>query len=161
MKKPALLGLLILLPGLLFPQTKITEKDLPPQHQEWLRLVAYIIQPVERDVFMKLTNVRDRDIFIETFWKQRDPTPGTPENEYKDEIIKRFQYVNQQFGRGHSTTREGWRTDMGRIYMVLGPPQSIEHFEASIGLVPCFSWTYYGDARKNLPPQFILLLYQR
>ncbi|MGA2532236.1 MAG: GWxTD domain-containing protein [Candidatus Aminicenantales bacterium] len=161
MKKPALLGLLILLPGLLFPQAKIKEKDLPQQYQEWLQLVAYIIQPVERDVFMKLVNNRDRDIFIETFWKQRDPTPGTPENEYKNEIIQRFQYVNRQFGRGHSTTREGWRTDMGRIYMILGPPQSIEHFEASIGLVPCQSWSFYGDSRKNLPPQFILLFYQR
>ena len=161
MKKPALWGLLILLPGLLFPQAKITEKDLPQQYQEWLKIVAYIIQPVEREVFMKLANNRDRDIFVETFWKQRDPTPGTPENEYKDEIIKRFQYVNQQFGRGHSTTREGWRTDMGRIYMVLGAPQGIEHFEASIGLVPCQSWSYYGDSRKSLPPQFILLFYQR
>jgi GWxTD domain-containing protein len=140
---------------------QVKEKDLPPQYQEWLKLVAYIIQPVERDVFMKLVNNRDRDIFIETFWKQRDPTPGTPENEYKDEITKRFQYVNQQFGRGRGTTREGWRTDMGRIYMVLGAPQGTERFEASIGLVPCQSWTYYGDARKGLPPQFILLFYQR
>jgi GWxTD domain-containing protein len=163
MKKSVLssLILLLLLSGLLFPQAKTTEKDLPQQYQEWLKLVAYIIQPVERDVFMKLVNGRDRDLFIETFWKQRDPTPGTPENEYKDEIVKRFQYVNQNYGRGRGTTREGWRTDMGRIYMILGPPQSTERFEASIGLAPCQSWTYYGDARKNLPPQFILLFYQR
>lgn len=50
---------------------------------------------------------------------------------------------------------------MGRIYMVLGPPASIERFEATIGLVPCQSWSYYGDARKDLPPHFILLFYQR
>ncbi len=156
-----ILLVLLLAPALALPQAKITEKDLPQQYQEWLKLVAYIIQPVERDVFMKLANGRDRDIFIDTFWKQRDPTPGTPENEYKDEIVKRYQYVNQQFGKGHSTTREGWRTDMGRIYMVLGAPQSTEHFEASIGLVPCQAWTYYGDSRKGLPPQFILLFYQR
>jgi hypothetical protein len=74
---------------------KVSEKDLAPQYQEWLHLVAYHIQPVERDVFLQLRSDRDRDIFIETFWKQRDPTPGTPENEYKDELIKRFQYVNQ------------------------------------------------------------------
>ncbi len=156
-----LLVVLLLAPALALPQAKISEKDLAPQYQEWLKLVAYIIQPVERDVFMKLANGRDRDIFIDTFWKQRDPTPGTPENEYKDEIVKRFQYVNQQFGKGHSTTREGWRTDMGRIYMVLGPPQGIEHFEASQGIWPCLSWTYYGDTRRGLPPQFVLLFYQR
>ncbi|MCX6569596.1 MAG: GWxTD domain-containing protein [Candidatus Aminicenantes bacterium] len=135
------------------------EKDLPEQYRDWLDLVAYHIQPVERDVFMQLTNDRDRDLFMETFWKQRDPTPGTPENEYRDELIKRFRYVNEFLGRG--TTRAGWRTDMGRMYMVLGPAASIEHFEATIGLVPCQSWSYYGDARKDLPPQFVLLFYQR
>jgi hypothetical protein len=52
MKKLVLLSVLLLLPGWLSPQAKIKEKDLPQQHQEWLNLVAYIIQPVERDVFM-------------------------------------------------------------------------------------------------------------
>lgn len=138
---------------------KTAVKDLAPRFQQWLDLVAYHIQPVEKDVFLKLTNDRDRDIFVETFWKQRDPTPGTPDNEYKAEIEKRFKYCNEFYGRG--TTREGWKTDMGRIHMVLGPPASVEHFEASIGLVPCYSWSYYGDARRDLPPQFYLLFYQR
>ncbi len=159
MRKIARLALLALVPALLSAGQKVSEKDLPPQYQEWLNLVAYHIQPVERDVFLRLVNNRDRDIFMETFWKQRDPTPGTPENEYKDELVKRFKYVNQFFGR--ATTREGWRTDMGRIYMILGPPASIERFEASIGIVPCQSWSYYGDVRKALPPQFFLLFYQR
>jgi len=150
------LGLLAALPA---AGQKVSEKDLSPKYQDWLKLVIYHIQPVEKDVFLQLTNDRERDLFVETFWKQRDPTPGTPENEYRDELLKRFQYVNEFFSRG--TTREGWRTDMGRIYMVLGAPQSIEHFEASIGLRPCQSWTYYGDIRKGLPPQFILLFYQR
>jgi GWxTD domain-containing protein len=149
-------GLLAVLPA---AGQKTAVKDLAPKYQEWLNVVAYHIQPVEKDVFMKLTNDRDRDVFVETFWKQRDPTPGTPENEYKDEILKRFKYVNEFYGR--NTTREGWKTDMGRIHMILGPPASVEHFEATIGLVPCISWSYYGDARKELPPQFILLFYQR
>ena len=161
MRRPirlALLGL-ALLAALPAAGQKANVKDLAPRFQEWLNLVAYHIQPVEKDVFMKLTTDRDRDVFVETFWKQRDPTPGTPENEYRDEIVKRFKYCNQFYGRG--TTREGWKTDMGRIHMILGPPASVEHFEASIGLVPCYSWSYYGDARRDLPPQFYLLFYQR
>jgi GWxTD domain-containing protein len=138
---------------------KTAEKDLSLKYQEWMNLVAYHIQPIEKDVFLKLTNDRDRDVFVETFWKQRDPTPGTPENEYKDELVKRFKYCNEFYGRG--TTREGWRTDMGRIHMILGPPASVEHFEATIGLVPCYSWSYYGDTRRALPPHFYLLFYQR
>lgn len=94
-------------------------KGLNPKYQDWLKLVNYIILPQEKDVFLKLNNDRERDLFIETFWKMRDPTPGTPENEYKEEIIKRFNYVNKTFRRG--STREGWQTDMGKIYMILGP----------------------------------------
>jgi GWxTD domain-containing protein len=155
----ARLAFVVLLATFAVSGQKLTEKDLPELYRDWLDLVAYHIQPVERDVFMQLTNNRDRDLFMETLWKQRDPTPGTPENEYRDELLKRFRYVNEFLGRG--TTREGWRTDMGRIYMILGPPASIERFEATIGLVPCQSWSYYGDARKDLPPQFVLLFYQR
>ena len=159
MRALARIAFVLLLPALLLPGQKPSERDLPQQYRDWLNLVAYHIQPVEKDVFLQLTNSRDRDVFIETFWKQRDPTPGTPENEYKDEILKRFQYVNQFFGR--ATTREGWQTDMGHFYMVLGPPASTERFEATIGLVPCQSWSYYGDTRRGLPPQFYLLFYQR
>ena len=149
-------GLLAALPA---AGQKTAGQDLGLKYQDWLNLVAYQIQPVEKDVFLKLANGQDRDVFIETFWKQRDPTPGTPKNEYKEELLKRFQYVNEFYGRG--TTREGWKTDMGRIHMILGPPASVEHFEATIGLVPCYSWSYYGDARRGLPPQFNLLFYQR
>lgn len=138
---------------------KTAVNALAVKYQDWLNLVAYHIQPVEKDVFLKLSSDRDRDAFIETFWKQRDPTPGTPENEYKEELLKRFRYVNEFYGRG--TTREGWRTDMGRIYMILGPPASVERFEGTIGLAPCAAWSYYGDARRDLPPQFHLLFYQR
>ncbi len=153
------LAVLALLPALLASGQKRSEKDLPPQYQEWLKLVTYHIQPVEREVFLQLTNNRNRDIFIEMFWNQRDPTPGTPENEYQEELMERFKYVNEFFGR--STTREGWRTDMGRFYMILGPPASIERYEATLGLVPCQAWSYYGDRDKELPPQFILVFYQR
>lgn len=154
----AVIGL-VLLGALPAAGQKTAEKDLPRPYKEWLDLVAYHIQPVEKDVFLQLANDRDRDVFMATFWKQRDPTPGTPENEYRDELEKRFKYCNEFLGR--NTTRPGWQTDQGRIYMVLGAPQGIERFEATIGLVPCTSWSYYGDARKNLPPQFVLLFYQR
>jgi len=143
----------------LYSGAQVKEKDLPKKYQDWLKLVAYIITDQERDVFLKLTRDQDRDAFIETFWKMRDPTPGTPENEYKDEIIKRFEYVNTFFHRG--TSREGWQTDMGRIYMILGPPVSIERLEGKTGIVPCQIWTYYGDVSKGLPVHFELIFFQK
>ncbi|HSA97138.1 MAG TPA: GWxTD domain-containing protein [Acidobacteriota bacterium] len=159
MRTPVRLALALLAAASLASAQKIAERDLAPKYQDWLHLVGYHIQPIEKDVFLQLRNDRDRDAFIETFWKQRDPTPGTPENEYQDEIVKRFKYVNEFFGRG--TTRPGWQTDMGRYYMILGPPQSIERFDATLGLVPAQAWSYYGDPKKDLPPQFVLVFFQR
>lgn len=137
----------------------LKEKDLPQKYRDWLKLVSYIILPIEKEVFMQLAHDRDRDIFIETFWKQRDPTPATPQNEYKDEHSKRFNYANTFYRRG--TTREGWLTDMGRIYIILGPPQSIERFVGVAGVYPAQVWYYYGEKEKRLPTYFAITFYQR
>jgi len=144
--------------ALLFSGQKIKEKDLSQKYQEWLKLVSYIIQPEEKDVFLRLANDRERDIFIETFWKQRDPTPGTPQNENKDEHMRRFIHANQRYGR--NTPREGWMTDQGRMYIILGEPLSKEMFDVS-GIYPAEVWTYYGDKTKGLPTQFNLVFFQR
>jgi len=150
---------LAFLAGLLSGQDKVREKDLPDRHQEWLKLTRIFILPAERDVFLSLPNEQDRDIFIEAFWKQRDPTPGTPQNEYKDEMEARFKYVNEYFRRG--TVREGWMTDMGRVYMTLGAPRSIERWEGTRGLYPTQAWFYYGDPAKGLPANFAMVFFQR
>jgi hypothetical protein len=52
-------------------------------------------------------------------------------------------------------------TDMGRIYIVLGPPASIERFDSVSGLYPCQVWYYYGDKSKGLPTYFSLLFFQK
>jgi GWxTD domain-containing protein len=158
-KRPIVFIIFLLLTTLLFSLQKIKEKDLPQKYREWLKETQYIILPVERKVFMQLAIDRDRDIFIETFWRQRDPTSGTPRNEYKDEHIKRFLYANEYYRRG--TPREGWMTDMGRIHIILGPPTSKERFEGSGGIYPCQVWYYFGDKKKSLPTYFAVVFYQR
>jgi GWxTD domain-containing protein len=138
---------------------QIKEKDLPPPYRDWLKLVNYIIRPEEKDVFLMLDNDRERNIFIQTFWKQRDPTPGTPENEYQKEHIERFNYANEHFRRG--SPREGWMTDMGRFHIILGPPVSIERFDSQKGLYPAQVWYYYGEREKGLPAHFGLVFFKR
>jgi GWxTD domain-containing protein len=148
-----------LVTSLLYSGQKAKEKDLPHKYQEWLKLTRYIILEKEKEVFMELTSNFERDAFMETFWKQRDPTAGTPQNEYLDEILERFLYVNKHFSRG--TTREGWMTDMGRFYMILGPPVSIDRFPAPHEVYPAEVWSYYGNPAKGLPPHFVLVFFQR
>jgi GWxTD domain-containing protein len=137
------------------PQVDV--KTLDPQYQDFLKLVAYIITEKEKEVFLQLTSNRDRDIFIDSFWKIRDPTPGTPENEYKEEINRRFTHVNKKFAAG----RPGWMTDRGRYYMILGEPASYDRFPGTLGINPCEVWYYYTDGTKNLPTHFGLIFFQK
>ena len=141
------------------PSPKLAEKNLPVAYQSFLTLVSYIVTAKEKEVFLQLMNDRDRDLFIESFWKLRDPTPGTPANEYKDEHLKRVEYANKNYGRG--TGRPGWMTDRGRFYIILGAPINTERFESGLGIRPCEIWSYYTDARKSLPLHFVLVFFQK
>jgi GWxTD domain-containing protein len=92
-------------------------------YKKWLdEDVRWIITDEELSAFKKLSNNAERDTFIEGFWQRRDPTPDTAENEYKEEHYRRIAYANEHFAAG----MPGWRTDRGRIYIMYGPPTSID-----------------------------------
>jgi GWxTD domain-containing protein len=151
--------LMIFLP-LLSGQTKKNIKDLPDRHRKWLtEEVVYIISPKERDVFLRLETDRERDILIEAFWKQRDPTPGTPANEYKEEHYRRIAYANQRFGK--ESPEPGWRSEMGRIYIILGEPKSIDNFENESEVLPTVVWFYEGMDKYGLPNAFNVVFFKQ
>jgi GWxTD domain-containing protein len=104
-------------------QMKDYSKEIKGPYKKWLdEDVVYIITPEERAAFKQLSNDEERDNFIEAFWKRRDPTPDTEENEFKEEHYRRIAYANEHFAAGVP----GWKTDRGRIYIVYGPPDEIE-----------------------------------
>jgi GWxTD domain-containing protein len=108
-------------------QKKANEKrfkgEVSQTYKTWLNEdVLYIITDQERQAFMQLSNDEERDRFIEAFWQRRDPTPDTPENEFKDEHYRRIAYANDHFAAGV----QGWRTDRGRMYIKYGEPAEID-----------------------------------
>ncbi len=135
------------------------EKKLPQRYQQWLdEEVVYIMTSLEREVFLQLTTDRERDLFIEAFWKHRDPTPSTPENEFKTEHYRRIQYANHFFGR--QGPRPGWKTDRGRIYIILGEPNDIQRFEGKTQTYPAEIWFYQDQSKFGLPPGFHVVFFQ-
>ncbi len=159
MKKTILLYLILLSLCYLCSLTLPAGADLPARHQQWLdEEVVYIITRTEKDVFLKLTTDRERDLFIEAFWKHRDPTPGTPENEFKTEHYRRINYANHFFGR--QGPRPGWKTDRGRVYIILGEPNDIQRFDAKTQTYPAEVWFYQDKAALGLPPGFHLVFFQ-
>jgi GWxTD domain-containing protein len=96
---------------------------LATPYKKWLNEdVAYIITDEERKAFKTTGSDEEREQFITQFWQRRDPTPGTPENEFKSEHYRRIAYANEHY----ATKIPGWKTDRGRIYITFGPPDEIE-----------------------------------
>jgi GWxTD domain-containing protein len=92
-------------------------------YQQWLDVdVRWIITPEERAAYLSLKSNDERDQFIKQFWVRRN-APGTPPNTFRQEHYRRIAYVNEHF----AAAVPGWETDRGRIYIVYGPPDSIDY----------------------------------
>ena len=128
-------GLLIVMVGVGFSpvlakkkRDKEREKSLRLETQDkylkkWLKQdVKFIITPDERKAFEQLSSDDERYEFIEQFWLRRDPTPDTLVNETRDEHYRRIAYANERFTSG----KPGWKTDRGIMYIMYGPPDTIE-----------------------------------
>jgi GWxTD domain-containing protein len=91
-------------------------------YRKWLNEdVRWIISDQERAEFKGLSDDMQKDKFIEAFWERRTPTPGAPENTFKEEHYRRLAYANQHFAQGIP----GWKTERGRFYIMYGPPDYV------------------------------------
>ena len=133
--------------------------QLADRYRSWIEEeVVYIISPAEREVFLQLKTDRERELFIQAFWDHRDPTPGDRDNEARREHYSRIAYVEQYFGR--DSPQRGWKTDQGRMYIMLGEPNDIQRFEGMAQVHPTELWFYQGLTDRGLPPAFYLVFYQ-
>lgn len=79
------------------------------------------------------------------FWAALDPTPATPKNELMDEYYGRVAYANAHF-RSYGS---GWKTDMGMVYIIYGPPDDIERHPWDVNSKPYEIWTYYEKGSRR------------
>ena len=151
--------MVLLLAGPAAPRAA-SAQELTPDHRRWIEEeVTYIVTERERDVFLALGTADERDRFIEAFWLKRDPVPGTPVNEFQQEHYRRLEHADREL-RGEAFS-PGWRTDRGRMHIILGPPRSIETFDNYNQLYTSQLWFYHGDPERNLPSFFYLLFFKR
>jgi GWxTD domain-containing protein len=134
-------------------------KALPEKYDRWLNEeVVYLVSDDERKVFLRLTTDAARERFIQEFWDARNPLRGSGRNLAKDEHYQRLDYVNQNFGRESNTP--GWKTDMGRTYILLGKPVSRAPFRGYGQIYPVELWFYRNPTGSpSLPPFFYVMFY--
>jgi GWxTD domain-containing protein len=122
-------------------------------------LFSYLADKKDYQLYKRL-NDNEKGIFIVEFWKSKDPTPSTPENEYLLDIVGRFKYANNNFSWGNI---QGWKSDRGRVLLQYGMPDQIESHDSEPTTVPYVVWTYQMDKNyifvfidKNSTGNFIL-----
>lgn len=143
MKKWIYTVLMLFFLNLVIPCLADDEED---KYQNWVdKEVKLLLTADEISEFKAIQSDADKDEYIELFWAKRDPTPGTPENEFKEEWYKRYAYVEKTFKSG---PRRGVKSDMGRVYMLLGPPAQTK---AEAGGMRTEST---GGTQLEAPPQY-------
>ncbi|MFQ5877775.1 MAG: GWxTD domain-containing protein [Acidobacteriota bacterium] len=98
--------------------------DYRQPDRNWVKgPVKWLLTKPEIKAFKKLGTDEERAAFVRAFWEQRDPTPGTPKNEYEEIFWKRVEEADRKY---RSITRAGSLTDMGRVFLLLGPPSGVD-----------------------------------
>ena len=108
------------------------------------RMLAILASKRERDLFDNL-DLEGKTEFLIAFWRMRDPTPETPENESMMVFNERFSYADYQLG--------GAESDRGSMFIRYGQPEDIERHDSDNVMKSYQIWYYTegipGDASRT------------
>ena len=111
-----------------------------------IKQMRYLLKGDNRKMF-KGKNKSEKEELFYKFWKSKDPTPNTEENELMEEYFSRVAYANENF----NSWGQGWETDMGMIYILFGPPDEVQRSNPTSSSQTTYQvWTYY-----NLNKQYV------
>ncbi len=94
--------------------------------------VLDILRYFSREVDLKALAKAPSNKRLETwdkFWKERDPTPASRENEAKEEFDRRVRFVDAYLSH---MGLPGWKTDMGKIYIRYGEPDQVDEDQTGL-----------------------------
>ncbi|MGH7497180.1 MAG: GWxTD domain-containing protein [bacterium] len=110
--------------------------------QKYFDQIKYLATAQEQKLYWQLSAVGKQQFLLE-FWKGKDPTPATPENEFMIEYFRRVAHCEQKFA-GKLTC------DMAKIYLKYGPPMEVVREAASFKVNrPVEVWTYALDGKRE------------
>jgi GWxTD domain-containing protein len=131
--------------------------------------VRYLMTSKEDATVRGMKTVPELAKFISEFWARRDPTPGTFENQFRRVYWGRVLEAERRY---RDSTTPGWKTDRGKIFIMLGAPDDVQTEENpsfSAGLAKGIAtvdstghqrgierWTYHSQRAKNAAAEFIV-----
>jgi len=114
---------------LLFGTPAIVNAKSSKKGDPFYEKARLIMTKEEKDIYKHLADKETKEEFIEEFWKKRDPTPETEENENMEEFHARIAFANRWFKE--SSKGRGWDTERGRLLLQLGIPNKREFGQAT------------------------------
>lgn len=121
---------------------------LKTDYQKAVEQLRYIATSEEMQRLKEAKQEERLQVWVD-FWRSKDPTPQTVENEIQQEYYRRLRYANANFT---ISKKEGWRTDMGRIYVIYGHPDEVERHPFERERKPYQIWYYY---KRNIKVVFV------
>lgn len=115
--------------------------------ENWEEAVDMLVHIANHAELKKLreTPPEQRAAAFAAFWKSKDPSPETEENEWQEEYYRRIRFADLHFT---TAFMRGWRTDFGTVYVRYGEPDEIERYPFERGAKPYQIWFYYGQRRQ-------------
>ncbi|HQQ79270.1 MAG TPA: VWA domain-containing protein [Thermoanaerobaculia bacterium] len=126
--------------------------EAPERVRRFLDDVEPIITDVERDTLLKLTEDYQRDRFVDDFWKRRSTAPDGMRTPFRDIYEMRLAEAKRLFGNIN--------TDMGRIFLLHGPPDGMRKIDCQDIYWPLQIW-YYERIEELRMSKVLLLFYQQ
>ncbi len=132
-------------------QLKVTDEGYfgtmnEDQLEEAAAPLIYLTRPDSLSVWKTGLSLAAKRAFLTKFWQQRDPSPGTPRNEAREQFYSQIDLANRDYGErnnNRSGGRAGWRTDRGRIRIKYGEPSDVLDRRTSLGQAPPYQvWRY-------------------
>jgi len=80
--------------------------------------VHFLLEPDDAESFARM-QPGEQERYLEDFWRVRDPTPDTAENEARQLFYRRIEEANRRWTQG---IVKGMFSDMGRVFIRYGEP---------------------------------------
>src|SRR5262245_11152362 len=84
--------------------------------------IRFLMTKPEKERWKRIADPVERAAFVAEFWRMRDPTPETSENEYRSQIERRVAFADARFGEEET---KGSETDRGMVFVLMGPPSYV------------------------------------
>ena len=106
--------------------------------------MVYIATPDELNYIQGAQSQDDKLKRFLGYWKAKDPSPNNEENEMFTEYYRRVKFANDNF----SSYREGWKSDRGMVFIILGAPNNVDRHPFEYYSKPYEVWEYYAINRR-------------